>query len=203
MSRMWFHYLEQVSGREMRCFEQKRKSATFCLVLMTWFTMSEKSERNYSSNRIKTHVCAFDVGININRKHWPSNSESHQGVNERIRTRLFRFSPCLALTVNRLNISADEQLVNHQGKIYALIYIIEFDSSSRSVLNVYLHQGQLKDEWNRSELMVSSLFFRCRQRISSCRWNWSDCSSNNVWQRWWKIFNPLAQSIFLRLQSFN
>lgn len=54
---------------------------------------------------------------------------------------LHRFSPCLALTVNRLNVTADEQLVNSQGTIYELTYLIEFDASSRSILNVYLRQG--------------------------------------------------------------
>ncbi len=53
----------------------------------------------------------------------------------------FRFSPCLALTVNRLNINATDQLTNAQGIIYDLIYIIEFDSTSRSIINVYLRQG--------------------------------------------------------------
>jgi len=53
-----------------------------------------------------------------------------------------QFSPCLALTVNRLNVTADEQLVNSQGTIYELTYLIEFDASSRSILNVYLRQDK-------------------------------------------------------------
>lgn len=52
-----------------------------------------------------------------------------------------RFSPCLALTVNRLNINANDQLINAQGVIYDLCYIIEFDSTSRSIVNVYLQEG--------------------------------------------------------------
>lgn len=53
----------------------------------------------------------------------------------------FRFSPCLALTVNRLNINATDQLITSQGITYELCYIIEFDSTSRSIINVYLQQG--------------------------------------------------------------
>lgn len=52
-----------------------------------------------------------------------------------------RLSPCLALAVNRLNINANEQLINTQGVTYDLIYIIEFDSVSRSIVNVYLREG--------------------------------------------------------------
>ncbi|CAF3341923.1 unnamed protein product [Rotaria socialis] len=51
-----------------------------------------------------------------------------------------QFSPCLALTVNRLNINATEQLLTAQGITYELSYIIEFDSASRSITNVYLRQ---------------------------------------------------------------
>ncbi|CAF4352561.1 unnamed protein product, partial [Rotaria sp. Silwood2] len=48
-----------------------------------------------------------------------------------------KFSPCLALTVNRLHINAKDQLIDTQGNTYELIYIIEFDRTLRSILNVY------------------------------------------------------------------
>ncbi|CAF1057149.1 unnamed protein product [Rotaria sp. Silwood1] len=51
-----------------------------------------------------------------------------------------KFSPCLALTVNRLHINAKDQLINTQGIIYDLIYIIEFDQTLCSILNVYQQQ---------------------------------------------------------------
>ncbi|CAF1090227.1 unnamed protein product [Rotaria sp. Silwood1] len=51
-----------------------------------------------------------------------------------------QFSPCLALIVNRLNINATDQLTNAQGITYELCYVIEFDSLSRSIINVYLRQ---------------------------------------------------------------
>ncbi|CAF0949123.1 unnamed protein product [Adineta ricciae] len=49
-------------------------------------------------------------------------------------------SPCLALTVNRLNITPTEQLTNAQGAVYELVYIIELDSASRTIINVYLRK---------------------------------------------------------------
>jgi len=42
--------------------------------------------------------------------------------------------------VNCLNINATDQLTNAHGVIYDLVYIIEFDSTSRSIINVYLRQ---------------------------------------------------------------
>ncbi|CAF1169299.1 unnamed protein product [Rotaria sordida] len=51
-----------------------------------------------------------------------------------------QFSPCLALTVNRLHINIKDQLINTQGIIYDLIYIIEFDQTLHSILNVYQRQ---------------------------------------------------------------
>lgn len=51
-----------------------------------------------------------------------------------------RCSPCLALTVQRLDIKATDQLSNVQGTIYDLAYVIEFDPTSRSITNVYLRQ---------------------------------------------------------------
>ncbi|CAF1289946.1 unnamed protein product [Adineta ricciae] len=49
-------------------------------------------------------------------------------------------SPCLALTVSRLNITPTEQLTNAQGAVYELVYIIELDSASRTIINVYLRK---------------------------------------------------------------
>jgi len=40
-----------------------------------------------------------------------------------------------------LNINATDQLTNAHGVIYDLVYIIEFDSTSRSIINVYLRQN--------------------------------------------------------------
>ncbi|UJR36982.1 hypothetical protein I4U23_029690 [Adineta vaga] len=52
-----------------------------------------------------------------------------------------RSSPCLALIVNRLNITSDDHLINAQGVTYELVYIIELDSTSRSIINVYLRES--------------------------------------------------------------
>lgn len=48
-----------------------------------------------------------------------------------------KFSSCLALTVNRIDINATDHLRNSQGSIYDLVYVIEFDRTSRSIVNVY------------------------------------------------------------------
>lgn len=69
-----------------------------------------------------------------------------------------RFSPCLALTVNRLNINATDQLKNADSVIYDLVYIIEFDSTSRSIINVYLREGLCK--FYNLLNFISSIFFR-------------------------------------------
>lgn len=42
-----------------------------------------------------------------------------------------------------MNINANDQLINVQGVIYDLCYVIEFDSTSGSILNVYLQEGLL------------------------------------------------------------
>ncbi|CAF2463107.1 unnamed protein product [Rotaria sp. Silwood2] len=63
------------------------------------------------------------------------------GDQNQTKTLIFKqLSPCLALTVNRLNINATDQLTNAQGVAYELCYVIEFDSISRSIINVYLRQ---------------------------------------------------------------
>jgi hypothetical protein len=63
------------------------------------------------------------------------------GDQNQLKTLTFKqFSSCLALTVNRLNINATDQLINAQGVIYELSYIIEFDSILRSIINVYLSE---------------------------------------------------------------
>ena len=43
----------------------------------------------------------------------------------------------------RLNINATDQLTNPQGVTYTLSYVIEFDSTSRSIINVYLRESLL------------------------------------------------------------
>ncbi|CAF3732541.1 unnamed protein product [Adineta steineri] len=49
-------------------------------------------------------------------------------------------SPCLALTVNCLNVKPTDQLTNIQGVVYDLVYIIQLDLTSSSIINVYLRQ---------------------------------------------------------------
>ncbi|CAM4794099.1 unnamed protein product [Rotaria magnacalcarata] len=55
-------------------------------------------------------------------------------------TILNRLSPCLALTVNRLHINVNDSFIHTQGVTYDMIYIIEFDVTLRSILNVHQRQ---------------------------------------------------------------
>ncbi|CAF3332429.1 unnamed protein product [Rotaria socialis] len=51
-----------------------------------------------------------------------------------------KLSPCLALTVNRLHINVNDRFIHTQGVTYDMIYIIEFDVTLHSILNVYQRQ---------------------------------------------------------------